>query len=212
MMDPFHERLAKVALAACGQYGFALAGGYAVQAAGILERPSEDVDLFTVRTRLAEMDDAISAVVAAFTAEGMTVDDSERNGAVPRLYVTDGYNSSKVEMIAGWRLEEPVQMAIGPVLHPDDAVGNKMDALFGRAAPKDFIDVDAAVQSGRYDRESLMALLARINRGFDRVMFGQTLNVLRGLPDTRFTAYGLSGRDVAELRARFADWQSELLT
>jgi hypothetical protein len=29
----FHERLARTALAAAGRYGFALAGGYAVQAA-----------------------------------------------------------------------------------------------------------------------------------------------------------------------------------
>lgn len=46
-MHAFHERLARTALGAAGQYGFALAGGYAVQAAGLLQRPSEDVDLFT---------------------------------------------------------------------------------------------------------------------------------------------------------------------
>ena len=45
-MDPFHERLARVALDAAGSYGFALAGGYAVQAHGFLDRMSADVDLF----------------------------------------------------------------------------------------------------------------------------------------------------------------------
>jgi hypothetical protein len=45
-MDPFHERLARVALDAAGSYGFALAGGYAVQAHGFLNRMSADVDLF----------------------------------------------------------------------------------------------------------------------------------------------------------------------
>lgn len=38
-MDPFHARLARVALAAAEPYGFALAGGYAVQAHGFLQRP-----------------------------------------------------------------------------------------------------------------------------------------------------------------------------
>ena len=39
-MDPFHERLAGVALRdAAGSFGFALAGGYAVQAHGCLEPP-----------------------------------------------------------------------------------------------------------------------------------------------------------------------------
>lgn len=44
-MDPFHERLARVALRVAGQYGFALAGGYAIQAHGFLDRLSADVDL-----------------------------------------------------------------------------------------------------------------------------------------------------------------------
>ena len=42
-MHPFHERLARVGLAAVSTYGFALAGGYAVQAHGLLVRPSYDI-------------------------------------------------------------------------------------------------------------------------------------------------------------------------
>jgi hypothetical protein len=45
-MDPFHERLARVALNAVSSYGFALAGGYAIQAHGFLQRMSSDVDIF----------------------------------------------------------------------------------------------------------------------------------------------------------------------
>lgn len=46
-MLPFHERLAKLGLAAIAERGFVLAGGYAVSANGIGNRPSDDVDLFT---------------------------------------------------------------------------------------------------------------------------------------------------------------------
>jgi hypothetical protein len=45
-MDPFHERLARIALDVAGSYGFALAGGYAIQAHGFLNRMSSDADLF----------------------------------------------------------------------------------------------------------------------------------------------------------------------
>lgn len=31
-----------------------------------------------------------------------------------------------------WRKNEPILLAIGPVLHADDAVANKVCALFGR--------------------------------------------------------------------------------
>jgi hypothetical protein len=36
----------------------------------------------------------------------------------------------KVDLGVFWRAHDPVLLEIGPVLHPDDAVGGKMDALF----------------------------------------------------------------------------------
>jgi hypothetical protein len=54
-VDPVHHRLAKIGLTAAQRYGFALAGGYAVQAHGILERPSEDIDLFTPGTDVTNL-------------------------------------------------------------------------------------------------------------------------------------------------------------
>jgi len=53
-VDRFHERLARIGLTAARRHGFALAGGYAVQAAGFLERPSADVGLFTAWERRGE--------------------------------------------------------------------------------------------------------------------------------------------------------------
>ncbi len=47
MIDPFQARVAQLALAAAAGQGFALAGGNALVAHGLLARPTEDVDLFT---------------------------------------------------------------------------------------------------------------------------------------------------------------------
>jgi hypothetical protein len=41
-------------------------------------------------------------------------------------------------------------LAVGPVRHADDAVANKVCALFGRAEVRDYVDVDAILASGRY--------------------------------------------------------------
>lgn len=59
-------------------------------------------------------------------------------------------------------------MDIGPVLHADDVVAGKMSALFTRAEPRDFLDVDAALRTGRYTREQLLKLAERADAGFDR--------------------------------------------
>ena len=46
-VSDLHRRVAAVALAAAGQHGFALGGGNALLAHGVISRPTQDVDLFT---------------------------------------------------------------------------------------------------------------------------------------------------------------------
>jgi hypothetical protein len=72
-MDPFHEQLARVALDAAGSFGFALAGGYAVQAHGFLNRMSADVDLFAEASGEFDFPEAVEAVIAAYQREGLIV-------------------------------------------------------------------------------------------------------------------------------------------
>jgi hypothetical protein len=45
--DEFKASVARVALRAASDHGFALAGGNALVAHGIISRPTHDVDLFT---------------------------------------------------------------------------------------------------------------------------------------------------------------------
>ena len=166
--------------------------------------------------RSAEFDAAVAAVLVAYEAEGLVaeVDQASRcAGSFARLFVSDRANgeSSKVELGIDWRANEPVLMAVGPVLHPDDAVMNKMSALFGRAEARDFVDVDAVVCSGRYRHEDLLALAATADSGFDRRLFAGALDRARTLPAARFAEYGITGPDLDRLRGRFAEWRAELL-
>src|SRR4029450_13497276 len=73
-VDAFHQSLARIGLDAAERYGFALAGGYAVQAAGFLQRPSEDIDLFTVWERRGDFETAAQAIVDAYLAAGLSVE------------------------------------------------------------------------------------------------------------------------------------------
>ncbi len=209
--DAFHTRLARIGLAAAQRYGFALAGGYAVQIAGLVERPSEDVDLFTAWERRSEFDLAVAAVAAAYRADGLQVFVERQYETFARLEVTDSGHATNVEMAVDWRANEPIQMGIGSVLHPDDAVANKMSAPYGRAFARDFIDIDAALRSGRYTSATLLNLIERADAGFDRRAFADALGQARVLDDDDFAAYGVTGDGLSDLRARFASWRSELL-
>ncbi|MGH3796123.1 MAG: hypothetical protein ACRDSP_14670 [Pseudonocardiaceae bacterium] len=92
--------------------------------------------------------------------ESMDVADVDRylNAAVLGRVIAVG--TAVVAASAGidWRAHPPVTLGIGAVLHPDDAVANKLAALYGRAADRDYVDVDAVLRSGRYSSADLLHL------------------------------------------------------
>lgn len=99
---------------------------------------------------------------------------------------------------------------IGPVLARDDAVANKMCALYSRGQARDYIDVDAALRSGQYTHQLLLELAAEHDPGFDQLHFAQALRAVRRLPTAEFTAYGLSETDTIDLVQRVLAWASHL--
>ena len=213
-MDPVHLRLAEIGLRVAGRYGFALAGGYAVQAHGILERPSEDVDLFTAWERRGDFAAAVEAVVDGYRAGGYSVEVIQQFETFARLAVADPALPNRpyrVELAANWRSLPPVMMDIGPVLHMDDVVAGKMSALFTRAEPRDFLDVDAALVTGRYTRERLLELAEQADAGFDRRIFADLLTMQQRYPDRRFAAYEATADHIAAMRTRFEDWRDQLM-
>lgn len=133
-MEPLHARLARVGLAAASSYGFVLAGGYAVQAHGFLERISDDVDLFTGIADPVAFSGAVDRVATAYRDDGFTVDVELPGDVFARFTVIgEAGRGAKVEMGCDWRFRPSAQLDIGPVLHPDDAAANKVTTLFGRA-------------------------------------------------------------------------------
>jgi len=211
-MDPFHEQLARVALDAAGSFGFALAGGYAVQAHGFLDRMSADVDLFAEASAESDIAQALDAVIAAYQREGLQVETEVRSASFARLEVRSVAESAKVEPGLDWRKNKPVRLAVGPVLHADDAVANKVCALFGRAEVRDYVDVDAILTSGRYAEDELLDLAADHDPGFDQARFAAALAAIDRLPDSLFQPYGMNSKDTAALRKRMHAWARRIST
>jgi hypothetical protein len=176
-------------------------------------RPSGDVDLFTSWQHRGEFPELTAVVLAALEAAGYKVSVIMSAETFTRLTLAapDGGTEEKVELSVDWRAHDPVQLAVGPVLHADDAVANKVCALFGRALPRDFLDVDVAVTSGRYTRERLLELAAEADRGFDRLLFADALGALTQITDAAFAEYRTEPGAIADMRHRFAEWRNELL-
>lgn len=213
-MDELHRRLIRIGLdALADDYGYALAGGYAVQAHRIVNRVSDDVDLFAPIDRATrEMPAATERIAAAYEAAGYAVELVYQSPTYTRLNVTDEANliQSKVELVAEFLHHAPVPSELGPVLHRDDVAAGKTGALFTRAEVRDAIDVHGLLRTG-FTRERLMELASQNDAGFDRHMFAQALSRIQRYSDKQFAAYGLDAGDAGAIRAEFADWENQLV-
>jgi hypothetical protein len=213
MMTPsaeFQARVAQLALSVASQYGFALAGGHALIAHGIVNRPTTDVDLFT-NTAIG-IGTAAGPVSNVLRSAGLRVDQIHRDASLiyglddelVELDVGDGTFVVRVQLVRFERHNEPVMMALGPVLHLDDVVGTKVAALLTRVEARDFIDV-AALQD-RYSRDELVRLGRAADPDLTDDEFAEAMDRLDLTRDQRLAAYGLSPTDIALVRRRFTDW------
>jgi Nucleotidyl transferase AbiEii toxin, Type IV TA system len=117
---------------------FAMAGGYAVQVHGIVERPSEDVDLFTDQPEPDKFHNAASEAVAAWRSDGLEVSPDQQSDTFARFYISDGSQRIEAELSYDWRSEPPVVFDVGPVLSRQrrrlDRIGDGRRLRGGRRA------------------------------------------------------------------------------
>jgi hypothetical protein len=123
--------------------------------------------LFTAWNRRDEFSTAVAAVVQAYQDDGLTVEVERRYDTFARLTVTGDGNTSKVELGVDWRANEPILMAIGPVLHPDDAVGNKVSALYGRSPATSSTSTPRCNRAGTTEKPFCASPNARIPASTD---------------------------------------------
>jgi hypothetical protein len=104
-------------------FGFAPAGGYAVQAHRIVQRLSDDVDLFAPIERRGEMPAATERIVGVLGEHGYRVEVVQQAETYVRLMVTDPLSGhdTKIELVAEFLQQPPVASEWGPVLHRDAA-------------------------------------------------------------------------------------------
>ena len=104
-MDELQARLARLGLDVLAEYGFALAGGYALQAHQLVDRVSEDIDMFTDRWDTDSFAAAINAVSQAFRHHGYAVEMTRQAETFARIQVTDiaSGEAASVDLAADYR-------------------------------------------------------------------------------------------------------------
>jgi hypothetical protein len=82
-------------------------------------------------------------------------------------------------------------------------------ALFGRAAVRDYVDVDAIVSSGRYSEVELPSLAGAHDPGFGRQWSAEALAAVERQPHG-FSLTALISAQAAMLKKRSTDWASRI--
>ena len=149
------QQATRIMLSAIAPVGFALAGSGAIREHGL----THDIDLFTPAVAASTFSDAVDAAITTLAEHSYTPELHRASDQFARLMVTtsDGY-LFEVDLGVDWRAHDPVWMEIGPVLAIEDAVANKVCALYGRAEPRDYLDVDAIRQTGMFTDTGLLAI------------------------------------------------------
>jgi hypothetical protein len=214
-LGELHCQVATIALRAAARHGFALAGGCALIAHGVIDRPTEDVDLFTNDEHGVEA--AAGAVEASLRGAGFEAERQDKiaglaevfpgmgEGLAEWIITAPGGRRMMLQMSYFDRGRQPVVMDVGPVLDLDDVVGGKVVALASRAVERDYIDTAAALQRG-YSVGELIGLARELDQGLTAEDFADAGRRLDHLDDEAFARYDLGPQDVARIRERFAAW------
>jgi hypothetical protein len=211
VMDPEHAQVARIGLSAVRDQGFALSGGQAFNAHGIGVRKSQDVDLFT--DRQTDFGTAVGRLQTAYREEGYQVDIARQSAEFAQFELTKDGRTTQVDVGRDFRSRPPVETEVGPMISAEDAVGSKVGAVYERGEAKDYIDLEAAAQSGRYSRDDLLALGdEREVTEIDRDLFAEQLDQAGRIPDAKYAEHGLSGEQTAALKQDMSNWAQQLRT
>ncbi|MFF2852091.1 nucleotidyl transferase AbiEii/AbiGii toxin family protein [Streptomyces sp. NPDC058001] len=208
-LTALHHRLLADVLAIGAPYPLVITGGYAVQAHGLVDRLSQDLDVATESP--APIDEIIRTVGDGLAGRGWGVRHIESSPLSGRLIATDLSTGEEceVDVLKEVFWAPPTATEYGPVLSLDDVIGTKVRALADRGAVRDLIDVHAATRHrSTADLETLGRRHARFE--FSLHDLRDRLNGAEWWDDEDFTDYGLSPGQVADLRAWALAWADDL--
>lgn len=221
----WHARAVEDVIPFLNRHGMLLVGGYSMQAHGMVDRPSVDLD-FAYSAPDLPCAKAASLLAEEYAAHGYTT------------RVLGGLLVSRLKIAADWFPDgrwlevdviqrpahtldlagAPVEIEIRPgarvrTVSREDAIGQKMVALLARFAPRDYLDVHSA--AGSYTFAELEALGLARSTGVDAAEALDLLASVRlpraaKLATANLEPYGVSESGAAALRAWAAAWRDDL--
>ena len=208
-MNDLHRRLLQDVLEVGNDLPLVLTGGYAVQAHGIVDRLSRDIDVAT--NSPLPMEILAARLVNGLTEHGWQVRVIGVEPVSARFIVTDPElgQDCEVDILKEGFTWPPVYTPYGPVLAMDEVIGTKVRALADRGYARDLVDIHAASRlRSQGELESLGRRLAWDD--FSLEGLAVRLSSVQWRADEEFAAYGLTETEITELKRWAQAWADDI--
>lgn len=208
-LNALHRRLLQDVLEIGNAFPFVITGGYAVQAHGLVDRLSRDIDVATnssiPMTSLAEH------LVAGLAERGWQVRVIGVDPVSARFMVTDPGTGEdcEVDILKEGFNRPPEVTPWGPVLAIDDVIGTKVRTLADRGYPRDLVDIHAASRIRSQGELEYLGKRCAWDE-FSLEGLATRLSSVQWRADEEFSAYGLSGDEIADLRRWALAWSDDI--
>jgi hypothetical protein len=191
---------------------FYLTGGTALAEFYFGHRKSYDLDLFTAEAGLVL---PFSRILAdRLNSAGLLVTVTRRFSSFVEFEVICQNEKTKVQLAydSPFRFEEPVDSELGVRINDyRDIIVDKFLAFFGRAEPRDAVDLFFILK--KETMEDIAELAAKKDPGFDLYWLAVALRKVKDFPDeiTRWPVEMLVEIDAVELKAQFSRLALEIV-
>lgn len=203
-LSPLQERVARTFFQLPESQGFALAGGSALVVQGLVDRTTRDLDLFGTDQLAARR--AADALQTALEGTGLSCRRVRDHPTFVRLAVDDGRQSTEVDVCYDHQWRPSVPTPVGPARSPEELAVDKLLALFGRALPRDFVDVYRLQE--RYGIEVMLSWAPEKDPGFSTYRLAEALGRMARFPRSEFEADDEAFDDLEDF---FAGLRAELI-
>lgn len=189
--------------------GFALAGGSALVALGVIDRPTRDLDAFVAAQHgdpPGDVSPLVFACESALVGHGWVVNVIRHHATFARLVATLDGETIEIDLAVDSPPMFPIKHVDGiPTLAPEDLAARKILAALDRAEGRDFTDLWILAQ--RCGRDECVAWAHQLDAGVTNTSVAHAFDQLARLRDDELPC---RPRERPDVRKWFADWSRNL--
>ncbi len=208
-LTDLQQEVARILFGLPESAGFALAGGSALVALGVVDRPTRDLDAF-VAARAGDPPGDVGPLAATFSAalvrSGWDVDLARQHQTFVRLVANKDGDSIEVDLAVDSPPIFPVEVLDGiPTLAPQDLAARKVLAVLDRAEGRDFTDLWTLARE--HGKAEVIAWTHKLDDGVTASQIAVALDQLARLRDDELPC---DSPDRPIVREWFTTWSEQL--